>query len=448
MKARNLSFVGIGLLMLTSDIGHTQSVEQLGHCTELITRSSELLDGEQTISIMAGYRSGTVTFASEDLKNKLLRKIEALEREKSTYDLDTLKKEQLADILKNERQYLADCADIDSSKRDQVSTLYTIGRVLIEENEADDAIPVLQRCLATDPDYAACWEKLGEASVSLGKLSEAKGFFKKAIEVGGFDEMNAAAIKAAKHSLFMLEHPGGDPMCAPGMPGLRLHLAQCRDYFDDAPSEESKTAPTHSFGTGFFVTSQGYILTNNHVVAGCKNVSSGDGKPLQVLSKNVRSDLVLLKANFTPASFAIFRGGAAPKLGDAVVAFGFPLQGILSSEGNVSTGVLSATSGIQNDVRFVQISAPIQPGNSGGPLFDSSGHVMGVVVAKLDALQVARTIGDVPQNVNFAVHWSEVRAFLDEEGVQYRKEPSQRAMNTRNIAAIGSKISVTIDCIQ
>ncbi len=130
------------------------------------------------------------------------------------------------------------------------------------------------------------------------------------------------------------------------------------------------------------------------------------------------------------------------------MAFGFPLPGILSSEGNVSTGVLSATSGIQNDIRFVQISAPVQPGNSGGPLFDSSGHVIGVVVAKLDALQVARATGDVPQNVNFAVHWSEVKAFLDEEGIQYRKEPSQRGMNTRDIATIGGKISLTIDCIQ
>jgi S1-C subfamily serine protease len=318
--------------------------------------------------------------------------------------------------------------------------------VLFELDQADDAIPVLQRCVTTDPDFAACWEKLGEVSVSLGRKSEAKGFFKKAIEVGGIDEANAAAIDSAKQSLFFLEHPGADAICAPGMPGQRLHLPQCRDYLDAPPSEDGNKAATHSFGTGFFVSNQGDILTNNHVVAGCKNLTTGDGKPLRVLSKNARSDLALLKADFTPSSVAMFRSGAAPKLGDAVVAFGFPLPGILSSEGNVSTGVLSATSGVQNDIRFVQISAPVQPGNSGGPLFDSSGHVIGVVVAQLDALQVARATGDVPQNVNFAVHWSEVRAFLDEEGIQYRKEPFQRGMNTRDIAAIGSKISVTIDC--
>lgn len=73
-----------------------------------------------------------------------------------------------------------------------------------------------------------------------------------------------------------------------------------------------------------------------------------------------------------------------------MVAFGFPLPGLLASEGNVSTGVLSATAGLQNDIRFVQISAPVQAGNSGSPLLDASGHVIGVVVAKLDALRIAR----------------------------------------------------------
>src|SRR5207237_7922889 len=131
------------------------------------------------------------------------------------------------------RQYLAECSDIDS-KKSQASSLYTIGRVLIEQNQADDAVSILQRCTAIDPDYAACWEELGDASASLGKTSEAKRFYQKAIDVGGFDEINAAAIKGAKVSLFRLEHPDGDPMCAPGMPGLTLHLTQCRDYLESS----------------------------------------------------------------------------------------------------------------------------------------------------------------------------------------------------------------------
>ena len=111
-------------------------------------------------------------------------------------------------------------------------------------------------------------------------------------------------------------------------------------------------------------------------------------------------------------------------------------------------GGLSATSGMQNDARYLQISAPVQPGNSGGPLFDSSGHVIGVVVAKLDALKIAEATGDVPQNVNFAVHWSEIRAFLDEEGVEYRKESSQRDIGTRAVAETASRVAVAIDCTE
>jgi len=71
-----------------------------------------------------------------------------------------------------------------------------------------------------------------------------------------------------------------------------------------------------------------------------------------------------------------------------------------------------------------------------------------VVVAKLDALRVAQFTGDVSQNVNFAVHWSEVRAFLDEQGVRYRKLPSLQAIGTRAIAKIGADVSVTLDCVQ
>lgn len=212
--------------------------------------------------------------------------------------------------------------------------------------------------------------------------------------------------------------------------------------------ESTQSADRHAFGTGFVVSSEGHILTNNHVVAECKTLATRDGKPLRLISRNVRSDLALLKADTASTAVAVFRTGPAPKMGDAVVAFGFPLPDLLSSEGNVATGILSATSGLQDDVRFVQISAPVQPGNSGGPLLDQSGHVIGVVVAKLDTLRVARAIGDIPQNVNFAIRWSEVRAFLDEEGVPYRKTTSQQSLSTPDVAALARRMSVLIDCTE
>lgn len=224
-----------------------------------------------------------------------------------------------------------------------------------------------------------------------------------------------------------------------------LIVLVCAGSNTATPQDKGKQSED-SYGSGFFVSDHGHILTNNHVIAGCDTITTRDGKPVRVVDADPRKDLALLKADVTPHTVATFRNGAPPKVGDSVVVFGFPLQGLLSSEGNVTTGVLSATSGLQDDVRFVQITAPVQPGNSGGPLLDSSGHVVGVIVSTLDVLKVASVIGNVPQNVNFAVHWAAVRAFLDEQGIPYRRETSQRVLSTREVAALASDMSVPLDC--
>ena len=97
--------------------------------------------------------------------------------------------------------------------------------------------------------------------------------------------------------------------------------------------------------------------------------------------------------------------GLAPRFakGEQIVIYGFPLAGALASTGNLATGIVSALAGLGDDTSKLQISAPIQPGNSGGPVLDQSGHVIGVVVSKLNAIKAASITGDIPQNVNFAI---------------------------------------------
>jgi hypothetical protein len=85
-----------------------------------------------------------------------------------------------------------------------------------------------------------------------------------------------------------------------------------------------------------------------------------------------------------------------------VIVAGYPLQGLLTSKASVTTGIVSALAGPKEDKKLIQITAPVQPGNSGGPLVDSQGNVVGIIVSKLNGLRVARTIGSLPENINFA----------------------------------------------
>ncbi len=140
--------------------------------------------------------------------------------------------------------------------------------------------------------------------------------------------------------------------------------------------------------------------------------------------------------------------------GEDIVAYGFPLAGVLSSGGNVVTGNITALAGLGDDSRFLQISAPVQPGNSGGPLFDRNGNVVGVVVAKLNALKIASATGDIPQNVNFAIKASVATAFLDAQRMTVSVHPSPPpgytldALPTPDIAARAQALAVQVICIQ
>jgi S1-C subfamily serine protease len=101
----------------------------------------------------------------------------------------------------------------------------------------------------------------------------------------------------------------------------------------------------------------------------------------------------------------------------ALSLLGSPCPRLLAAEANVTTGTVSALAGIGNDARFLQMTVPVQPGNSSGPLLDLEGRVVGVVVGKLDAIKIASVTGDIPQNVNFAIKAEVVRSFLEASGV-------------------------------
>ncbi len=203
-------------------------------------------------------------------------------------------------------------------------------------------------------------------------------------------------------------------------------------------------------GSGFAVA-DGALLTNAHVVAGCRMVArnaSGARETARVDAVDTALDLALLAVRPGFAPPLTFRDSPPVSLGERVITFGFPLSGVLSSGPSLTTGEVSALAGLRDNPLHFQISAPVQPGNSGGPLLDSQGHVAGVVVAKLNAARIAEmTGGDIPQNVNFAIKGTQALVFLRQHGVPVRTAasagPDERPSD---LGAIARPSTVFLQC--
>lgn len=231
-----------------------------------------------------------------------------------------------------------------------------------------------------------------------------------------------------------------------GMPFARRPLPQPPAK---AAAPATPTKPAVTSGTGFFINREGHVLTNAHVVAGCKSVKmqrSGD-VPVEVATLAVDriNDLAVVKAPAPSPVIAHFSTTAA-RQGQDVVVYGFPLAGVLAPQGNLTTGIVSALAGIANDTRQLQISAPVQPGNSGGPLMDNSGNVIGVVVSKINALSVAKATGDIPQNINFAIKASTAIEFLKSNGVGVDANASRKPLHASDVADQAKTFTVMLIC--
>ncbi len=171
--------------------------------------------------------------------------------------------------------------------------------------------------------------------------------------------------------------------------------------------KEHREKEGFSTGTGFFVTDDGVMVTNHHVIEGAKqisvvNLAAKKEYPATVLFTDPANDVAILKieAKTTPAPLA---PDFNLRKGDEVFALGYPLITLQGQEQKATFGRVNALTGIQDDVRLVQIDVPVQPGNSGGPLFNLRGEVVGVVALTLSVVVAVRASGTLPQNVNFAV---------------------------------------------
>jgi S1-C subfamily serine protease len=214
-----------------------------------------------------------------------------------------------------------------------------------------------------------------------------------------------------------------------------------------APNANARAAT----GTGFLVAPN-RVLTNHHVIDGCNRVllRAPDGRWLGAVPParvDTQLDLALLSVPGLPGPTLAFRSGPAVRRGEGVVVFGFPLAGLLSSDPKLTRGEVNGLAGLSDNPIHFQISAEVQPGNSGGPMLDMQGQVIGVVVSKLNAQRVAQRTGDIAQNVNFAVKGEAALAFLRRAGAEVRVAQSiGRDLGAADIGEVAQRSTLFIRC--
>ena len=195
-----------------------------------------------------------------------------------------------------------------------------------------------------------------------------------------------------------------------------IFLKMYPTYDDDVNSKiiaETTKDNWKSSGTGFFIDKNGYLATNHHVINDAKEIQvniNNKSYLAKVIISDERSDLAILKIidnSFIPLSAINYNfNEEISEVGNSVFALGFPLTQYMGEEIKFTDGKINAKSGYKGDISTYQISVPIQPGNSGGPLFDNSGTLVGITSSGLDKSKT--------DNVNYAIKTKYLKLLIDE----------------------------------
>lgn len=187
------------------------------------------------------------------------------------------------------------------------------------------------------------------------------------------------------------------------------------------PSEPKATKVKRNIGTGFAVSPNGLILTAYHVAESASDIKvhlSGRGVfEAQIERSSPSTDLLLLRIDAQVSTYLTPISTHSLSIGERVFTIGYPAINLLGEEPKFTEGSIAALSGPGGDAMLVQISVPIQPGNSGGPLVTERGELVGVVIASADVVKFLTSTGSLPQNVSWAIKADYVRALLPQSGV-------------------------------
>jgi len=320
-------------------------------------------------------------------------------------------------------------------KPDYAEAHYNLGIAYGQKGLTDKAIEEYKLAIKYKPDFADAHYNLGFLYSDKGLIDKAIEEFKLAINYKPDDAKAYCGLGFAycrKH----METTSADYFYKGGL----LYLQQgdramvlttidvMKDFAPDSPlisllleklyAEDIEQTPKDEdveySGSGFIIHNDGFIVTNYHIIEGTENIDvyfpiKDIQYKAKVFIKDINNDIALLKINdsrFVKEIINIpFGLGSSSdiKVGQEVFTIGFPMGDILGKSAKLSTGVVNSIMGILDDPTLIQISNPIQPGNSGSPLFNKNGEVIGIVISSLNAKYFYENADIIPQNVNFAI---------------------------------------------
>jgi len=358
------------------------------------------------------------------------------------------------------------------------NTYYTLRRY-------HEAIASYKEAIRIKPDYLRAHLNLATGYVTLGQDQESILPYKEALKIKpdnvkvhtqigiAYENMGRYDEAIAKYREALRINPDGS-FARYSLDKLEQKIAQAKlspPSSKSAPQPSQKQTPQSGTGSGFFVSKMGHVITNAHVVKNCKKVTIGDNAnkqvPAELINTDRSNDLALLKLSTLEmasaesksliqklgivvvplASKGLLRSEDV-KLGEKVLVAGYPFGDVFSNTIKVTSGIVSATRGAGDDSGQFQLDAAVQPGNSGGPIYDSGGNIVGVVVSQLDKRMMEKAIGSMPENVNFGIKASTVRQFLTSSGLPSKKSERTEEKSTEQLAEIAQNQALMVMCLQ